>query len=806
MSDNTVNDVVRICPLCGKHNPPGETFCACGTLLADVDFTHLGSKAPTTAPVEVALPSPAEAPVICPHADCAQPNPPGSQRCVYCNRAFDQPGGDEQQSFLPPSLRARFLVLEVMPTEGGQADLVLAETAQHEKRVVKLYRKGIKPDWDVLERLPACDHLVQFFDHGTAEGVAYEIMEYCVEGTLRKLLDSGPQPNETLRRLIGQMSATLTALHARQILHRDLKPENILLRARSPLEIALTDFGASTLKMATQYFTGGARTVSYAAPEVLTGVLDEKSDWWSFGIILLEAITGRHPYAGLSEQVALHQLATQSVEVKDVFDDALRMLCRGLLLRNPKKRWGADEVARWLAGDESLVMPEDGSEGAAARPYMLVRSQCITRIDLALALARYWDEGKKDLMRGVVMKWVEQDLRDFNLARDIHDTMSRLDLSDDARLLRVIVSALPGIPPIWKGKVITQETLVRTATQAVNDNKEALGWLLSIYKENVLNVLGECGNADMEKISMEWVQGVETYRGLWERAKILEEEWRRRPRAHTGEVVDIDYLMYLAPIRMNVPSLNMILPDLVLALYVPAFTASARKTVMNACVRMEESCAWYTKLVGEAQDKSGLFWSVSQRLLPFAMEDAEKEQGHQQQVVRNSDVDVTSVILKIDKACKRLLDFEQMDDMDSWHLDQLRRDIPEWIELSAWVKGLDHDNATLQNLTGKLDAVTMRVTHLQGFLDEYQHLLDINDIWLKPSRLVFAASVIATVLAFSWSIAAMLVLLAGAGIYWRLQLVKIAQAEGLRRVRRMIENVQQFSDGNLQIKGVPSSV
>ena len=795
MNDSAVNDLVRICPLCGKHNKPDETFCACGTLLSDVDFTHLGAKPPETKREEAAPPPPAKALVICPHADCAQPNPPGSQRCVYCNRPIAQPGGevaDERQSLLPPSLRARFHVLEAMPTEGGQADLVLAETAQHEKRVIKLYRKGIKPDWQVLERLPASNYMVQFFDHGVAEDTAYEVMEYCAEGSLRRLLDSGPQSNETLRHLIEQFSAALMALHAQHILHRDLKPENILLRTSYPLHIVLTDFGAATLKMATQYFTGGARTAHYAAPEVLTGVLDEKSDWWSFGMILLEAVTGRHPYAGLSEQVALHQLATQSVEVKGVFDDALRMLCRGLLLRNPKKRWGTSEVARWLAGDESLAMPEDGGEGPAVKPYTLGRSQCVTRIDLALALARYWEDGKKDLMRGTVMNWVEHDLRDFNLARSIHDVMIRRDLSDDARLLRVIVSALPGIPPIWKGMVITQEALVRSAMQAVDGNMKALDWLLSIYKEEVLKVLGECGNAGMTRIFREWSQGVDTYCSLWEHAKKLEGEWRRRPRAYAGEVADIDHLMYLAPIRMNVPSLNRTLPDLVLALYVPAFSVAARKAVTNACATTAASCSWYTRFIEEAQDKSGLFWSVAQRLLPFAMEDAVKEQEAQQQVVRNSDQHARSVIFKIETACKQLLEFEQTEDMDGWDIEQLRGAVSGWIELSAWVKGLDHDNPALRILTGKLDTVTMRVMYLQNFLDEHQHLLDINNIWLRPSRLMFAAVFIAGLLAYSGTVAALLILLAGGGIYWRMRLARISRVEGLKRVRRMIESVQQI--------------
>ena len=539
MPEHNVVELVRICPLCGKHNPPEETFCACGAMLADVDFTHWGAQPAQPAAEQAAQPltallQPAPETLICPHADCAQPNPPGSVRCVYCNRPLAQArdeSRDEKQAYLPAALRAQFHVLEVMPAGGGQADLLLAETPQGEPRVVKIYRNGITPDWEVLKNLQSipAPYLVKFFGYGETNGVSWEAMEYCAEGSLRYLLERGPQSSEMIRRLVGQMAPLLTALHARHILHRDIKPENILLRSSSPLEIALSDFGAASLKMATQYFTGGARTAHYAAPEVLTGVLDEKADWWSLGMVVLEAATGKHPFAGLSEQIALHQLATRVVEVKDVYDDSLKMLCRGLLLRNPKRRWGADEVARWLAGDPALAMPEERGEGTLVRPYTLVQAECTDRNSLALALAKNWGEGKKDLARGVVANWVENELRDFNLARDINDVMIRRDLSDDARLLRVIMAALPGMPPVWKGRIITQATLARAAVLTLREDREALDWILSLYMEDVFKTLGDRGNADMSAIAGEWQRAVESYKVLWERARQLEEAWRKDP-------------------------------------------------------------------------------------------------------------------------------------------------------------------------------------------------------------------------------------------------------------------------------------
>ena len=215
--------------------------------------------------------------------------------------------------------------------------------------------------------------------HGESDGAAYEILEYLPGGTLKDLLRAGPLLRSDIRRIVSEVADALNGIHAHRILHRDLKPENVLIRSTAPLELALTDFGIASIAAATQHFTSAARTTKYAAPEVLAGVLDAKSDWWSLGMMVLEATCGRHPFDGLSEQVMNHQLATRPVDVRGVYDDELRTLCRGLLLRDPKRRWGADEVARWLAGDPALLV-EDGADGVASavRPYRIGKAEATT--------------------------------------------------------------------------------------------------------------------------------------------------------------------------------------------------------------------------------------------------------------------------------------------------------------------------------------------------------------------------------------------------------------------------------------------
>ena len=238
-------------------------------------------------------------------------------------------------------------------------------------------------------------------------------------------------PIADVRRIVKELADALNGIHAQRILHRDLKPENVLVRTLAPLELALSDFGIASLREATQHFTGGARTAKYAAPEALTGVLDDKSDWWALGMIAFEAAMGRHPFDGLSEQVINHHLATRPVDVRAIYDDRLRALCRGLLLRDPKRRWGGPEVTRWLAGDHSLVVPEDDGHAIAVRPYRIGEIECTNGAELAVALARNWEAGVKDLARGQLARWIEQELHDHNLLRKLRDLVDRRGASDN---------------------------------------------------------------------------------------------------------------------------------------------------------------------------------------------------------------------------------------------------------------------------------------------------------------------------------------------------------------------------------------
>jgi hypothetical protein len=643
------DEYVRVCPVCETENPPTLARCRCGASLTGVDFSLRAAPAPAETPEETPAAPPQAAapppfPAICPYPDCAQPNPPGATRCVYCDRPLDvkaptpAPSADlptpAGARALPAALREHYRVLDVLPASGSEADLLVVEdTRSRERRVAKLYRKGIEPDARLLAIVAASvgDHLVRVLAHGVSEGVAYELLEYIPGGTLADLMRSGPLSRDDVRRIASEIADSLNGIHVHHILHRDLKPENVLVRSREPLELALTDFGISSISEATQRFTSVARTTRYAAPEALTGVIDEKSDWWSLGMIVLEAATGRHPFAGLSEHVMNHHLATRPIDVRGVYDDDLRLLCRGLLTRDPKRRWGAAEVARWLARDPSLEAPNDAESAAgAARPYRIGTAECTTAAELAVALAKNWTAGAKDLARGQIGNWVEHELHDYDLARKLHDIREHRDSSDDARLLRFVLAIVPDLPPVWQGRAIGDDAILAAARAATAGDKAAEAWLDSLAQERVLPMFER--NPELRAIDERWRSSWAYFLAVWNGAREAEAAWRRQPKpvagAGSAEVVSYDDVMYGAQLRLAPPPQRFMNGPLLLAQADAQYAAALKDEVTAALGDVTGFCDWFEKVWQKAQaDAVGVL--VAQRLLRHARDDAAKERTRQ---------------------------------------------------------------------------------------------------------------------------------------------------------------------------------
>ena len=149
-------------------------------------------------------------------------------------------------------------------------------------------------------------HIVPIEDFGEAGGRFYLVQPYLADGSLRGLLQRFQQELPLARAVmfIRQVAGGLAAAHGAGLLHRDLKPENVLLQKGS----GQTGFGTARAQVAdfglTRFADLGATvggnmafgSLPYLSPEHFKGNVDARSDVYSLGVMLYEAVAGGPPF------------------------------------------------------------------------------------------------------------------------------------------------------------------------------------------------------------------------------------------------------------------------------------------------------------------------------------------------------------------------------------------------------------------------------------------------------------------------------------------------------------------------------
>lgn len=157
-------------------------------------------------------------------------------------------------------------------------------------------------------------HIVTIFDVGEDQGVLYLAMEFVSGGALsQKLTDPVPLPVGDRIRVVTEVADALAHAHERGVIHRDIKPANILLT--ESLSAKVTDFGIGKLLTGDSELTSTGQMVgspAYMSPEQIRGEkVDVRSDIFSLGVVLYQAVTGKKPFPAESLTTLVFQILNQ---------------------------------------------------------------------------------------------------------------------------------------------------------------------------------------------------------------------------------------------------------------------------------------------------------------------------------------------------------------------------------------------------------------------------------------------------------------------------------------------------------------
>lgn len=173
------------------------------------------------------------------------------------------------------------------------------------------------------------------------DGKLYLILEYLSGGELFMQLErEGIFMEDMASFYLAEILLGLEHLHSEGIIYRDLKPENILLDSNG--HIKLTDFGLCKESIfegaQTHTFCG---TIEYMAPEILLRLGHDKSvDWWSFGALMFDMLTGSPPFTAENRKKTIDKIISAKVYTPPYLTNEARDLIKKLLKKKPSQRTG----------------------------------------------------------------------------------------------------------------------------------------------------------------------------------------------------------------------------------------------------------------------------------------------------------------------------------------------------------------------------------------------------------------------------------------------------------------------------------
>ena len=352
-------------------------------------------------------------------------------------------------------LKDKYQIIQELRENTGEATIFVCQTGNQEF-VAKVYHRGKRPKEEIRCRIQEIEsHFVsKVLDSFEQSGRYIDILPYFKNGDLEQAVHL--EENLVANVVVPNINSALQALHSKGIIHRDVKPNNIFF-SDDKQSAVLGDFGISsvlgTAERSTKITQTGSKTFGYSAPETYNNIVSTKSDYYSLGISLLHLLTGRDPFAGMTEVQIIDITVSGKIVIPDTVSARMVNIIQGLTLKEREDRWGYEEVTKWCNGEYVNIKTPQKDSRKTKTPYTFEGGQEIFELkELSQAFINNWKEATKHLYRGLITQHLKnnnwQDLA--SKAMDCEE-----ERNHDLGLFKLIYFINPNAPLCWRGETFS---------------------------------------------------------------------------------------------------------------------------------------------------------------------------------------------------------------------------------------------------------------------------------------------------------------------------------------------------------------